>query len=223
MFLLRDGTGLRNMTLKGLSGEFTEADAFLIKRVTAGAFAALDPGWGPDDSTAWVGTKSPYIQNITNFGTKCVGLKVDGSLHNGGNQTIVCNDFTQILSDGIGFWASGGGKSELVSVFTYYNYIGYLAEDGSRVRSTNGNNSYGRYGAIADGVDVNVLSSSWRGIQLQERVGEEWGAIYGRAFRRDADGNILLSSTGAPRYVIARNPCVPSIACEFAVIIPYWS
>ena len=54
--------------------------------------------------------------------------------------------------------------------------------------------------AIADGVDVNVLSSSWRGIQLQERVGEEWGAIYGRAYRRDADGNILLSSTGAPRY-----------------------
>ncbi len=54
--------------------------------------------------------------------------------------------------------------------------------------------------AIADGVDVNVLSSSWRGIQLQERVGEEWGAIYGRAFRRDADGNVLLSSTGAPRY-----------------------
>ena len=54
--------------------------------------------------------------------------------------------------------------------------------------------------AIAEGVDVNVLSSSWRGIQLQERVGEEWGAIYGRAFRRDDAGNILLSSTGAPRY-----------------------
>ena len=151
MFLLRDGTGLRNMTLKGLSGEFTEADAFLIKRVTAGAFASLDPGWGPNDSTAWVGTKSPYIQNITNFGTKCVGLKVDGSLHNGGNQTIVCNDFTQILSDGIGFWATGGGKSELVSVFSYYNYIGYLAEDGARVRSTNGNNSYGTFGCIAKG------------------------------------------------------------------------
>jgi len=54
--------------------------------------------------------------------------------------------------------------------------------------------------AIADGVDVNVLSSSWRGIQLQERVGEEWGAIYGRAFRRDADGNMILSSTGNPLY-----------------------
>lgn len=57
-----------------------------------------------------------------------------------------------------------------------------------------------RVDAIADGIDVNVLSSSWRGIQLQERVGEEWGAIYGRAYRRDDAGNVLLSSTGSPRY-----------------------
>lgn len=54
--------------------------------------------------------------------------------------------------------------------------------------------------AIAPGVDVNVLSSSWRGIQLQERVGEEWGAIYGRAFQRDEAGNKILSSSGSPRY-----------------------
>lgn len=53
---------------------------------------------------------------------------------------------------------------------------------------------------IAEGIDVNVLSSSWRGIQLQERRGEEWGAIYGRAFRRDEAGNMILSSSGAPRY-----------------------
>ncbi len=54
--------------------------------------------------------------------------------------------------------------------------------------------------AIAPGTDVNILSETWRGIQLQERVGEEWGAIYGRAYRRDDAGNILLSSTGNPRY-----------------------
>ena len=54
--------------------------------------------------------------------------------------------------------------------------------------------------AIAPGTDVNVLSTTWRGIQLQERVGEEWGAIYGRAYRRNDAGEILLSSTGNPRY-----------------------
>ena len=53
---------------------------------------------------------------------------------------------------------------------------------------------------IADGVNTNILSETWRGIQLQERVGEEWGAIYGRAYKRDESGNIILSSTGNPRY-----------------------
>ena len=53
---------------------------------------------------------------------------------------------------------------------------------------------------ISDNSTTNVLSTSWRGLQLQEREGEEWGALYGRAFRRDDAGNILLSSTGAPRY-----------------------
>jgi hypothetical protein len=154
MFLLRDGTGLRNMTLKGLNGAFTVADQYLVKRVTAGAFVSLDPGWGPGDTTAWVGTKSPYIQNVTNFGTKCVGLKIDGDLHNGGNKTIVSNDFTQVLSDGIGLWVNADGKTEAVSVFTYYNYIGYLAENGGKIRATNGNNSYGTFGCIADGSDL---------------------------------------------------------------------
>jgi len=52
---------------------------------------------------------------------------------------------------------------------------------------------------IADGIDVNVLSSTWRGLQLQERVGEEWGAIYGRKYRRDDAGNMVLSSSGSPQ------------------------
>ena len=61
-------------------------------------------------------------------------------LHNGGNRSIVANDFTQVLSDGIGYWATNLGRSELVSVFTYYAHIGYLAENGGILRATNGNN-----------------------------------------------------------------------------------
>ncbi len=52
---------------------------------------------------------------------------------------------------------------------------------------------------ITSGIEVNSLSGTW-GLSLQERVGEEWGAIYGSAFRRDDQGRILLSSTGNPRY-----------------------
>ncbi|WP_272149026.1 SusC/RagA family TonB-linked outer membrane protein [Tenacibaculum aiptasiae] len=51
---------------------------------------------------------------------------------------------------------------------------------------------------IADGVDINILNS-W-GPQLQERVGEEWGAIYGNAYRRDTNGNKILTSNGLYEY-----------------------
>ena len=38
------------------------------------------------------------------------------------------------------------GRAELVSVFTYYAHMGYLAENGGAIRATNGNNSYGNFG-----------------------------------------------------------------------------
>ena len=154
MFLLRDGTGLRNFTLRGLSGTLGAINQYGTRRPTAGAYASLDPGWGVGDTAAWVGTKSPYIQNVSTFGTGCVGLKIDGNLHAGGNQTIVCNDFTQILSDGIGVWANGAGRTECVSIFTYYNHIGYLSTTGGKIRGTNGNCSYGTYGAVSEGFNI---------------------------------------------------------------------
>jgi hypothetical protein len=91
---------------------------------------------------------------VTTIGTGCVGQKVDGSLHNGGNRSIVSNDFTQVLSDGIGAWVLNNARAELVSVFSYYAHIGYLAQDGGVIRATNGNSSYGTYGTIADGIDA---------------------------------------------------------------------
>jgi len=154
MFYLRNGTGLRNCTLQGLTGTLGAANIYGTQRPTAGAYASLDPGWGPAHEDVWITNKSPYVQNVSTFGTGCVGLKVDGALHNGGNDSVVANDFTQILSDGIGFWVTNLGRSELVSVFTYYNHIGYLAENGGKVRATNGNNSYGKFGSVSEGGDA---------------------------------------------------------------------
>jgi hypothetical protein len=153
MFLLRDGTGVRNATLSGLTGTLGSANAYGTKRPSAGAYASLDPGWGPADTAVWINKRSPYVQGVTNFGTACVGIKVDGSLHDGGNDSIVANDFTQVLSDGIGAWVTNLGRAELVSVFSYYGHIGYLSENGGKIRGTNGNCSYGDQGAVAEGVD----------------------------------------------------------------------
>ena len=129
-------------------------NAYGTKRPTAGAFISLDPGWGANDKSTWITQKSPYIQNVTTIGTKCIGAKVDGELHAGGNDSIVANDFTQIVDDGIAIWVTNLGRAELVSVFTYYGHIGYLTESGGKIRATNGNNSYGDFGSVSEEVDL---------------------------------------------------------------------
>jgi len=154
LFYMRDTTGLRNMTLEGLDGTLNPPGVFdLYQRPTGGSFVSLDPGYGPDDDSCWINNRSPYIQGVTNIGSNCVGQKVDGSVHNGGLKSMTSNDFTQVLSDGIGAWILNNARAELVSVFTYYCAIGYLADAGGVIRAANGNNSYGTYGAIADGLD----------------------------------------------------------------------
>ncbi len=153
MFWVSNSTGLRNCTLSGLNGQLTDENSYSTKRPTAGAFVALNPGFGPYDSRVWVMTRSHYSQNVTMFGTGCTGAKIDSALHAGGNKSMVKNDFTTIISDGIGVWCTGADSlTELVSVFNYYGYAGYLAELGGRIRATNGNSSYGTYGVIAEGV-----------------------------------------------------------------------
>jgi len=155
MFYCRDATGVRNCTLTGLTGTLNPPNVADIFRLpTGGAYVSLDPGWGPADDRAWIINRSPYIQGVTTIGTGCVGQKIDGLLHNGGNKSIVSNDFTQVISDGIGAWVKDNGRAELVSVFTYYAHIGYLAQNGGVMRSLNGNCSYGRFGTIADGIDL---------------------------------------------------------------------
>lgn len=154
MFYVRDTTGIRNMTLKGLVGTLPALQQGQTYRIpTGGAFVSLDPGWGPADERTWIINRSCYVQNVTTFGTGAIGQKIDGLLHNGGNKSIVSNDFTQVISDGIGAWVQNGGRAELVSVFTYYAHIGMFAKDGGIIRATNGNSSYGDFGAVADGID----------------------------------------------------------------------
>jgi len=161
LFWMRDTTGLRQMTTDGLTGTLNPPGVYAqYQRPTGGSLVALDPGWGPADNRTWIVNRSPYIQGVTNIGTACVGQKIDGALHNGGNRSMVSNDFTQVLSDGIGAWVLNNARAELVSVFTYYCQVGYLAESGGVIRATNGNNSYGSFGAIAEGANPNEVPQS---------------------------------------------------------------
>jgi len=199
MFLMRDACGLRNMSLKGLDGELGAFNIYLTRRPTAGAYASLDPGWGPADTSIWITGRSPYVQNVSTFGHACAGLKVDGTLHSGGYKTIVANDFTQILSDGIGVWCNGDGKTEVVSVFTYYNHVGYLCTDGGKIRGTNGNCSYGQYGAAAESFDLTEtpISATVNNRYYDATAGEVFtnGSNLLRIFYSNAGQNYTTATT----------------------------
>ena len=205
MFYVRNGSGIRNMTLQGLTGVLGSPNQYLTSRPLGGSYVSLDPGNGQEDQTVWITSKSPYIQNVTTFGTGCVGLKVDGGLHDGGNRSIVANDFTQVLDDGIGAWITNGGLSELVSVFTYFNYIGYLSENGGKMRATNGNNSYGTFGSVAEGVTVaeTPISAQVDNQTEQAEIGvvhnngnEIMAIAYSNAGQNYSSANISVAGSG---------------------------
>jgi hypothetical protein len=187
MFYVRDTTGARDFTVKGLSGTLNPPNVFeLYRRPTGGSFFSLDPGWGTAHSDCWINNRSPYIQNVTTFGNNCIGQKIDGSLHDGGNKSIVSNDFTQVISDGIGAWALNNGRAELVSVFTYYAQIGMFAERGGVLRATNGNSSYGNFGAVADGNDP---AETPQYAEVNTRTGQ---AVVESAFAGEVNDEILI-------------------------------
>ena len=187
MFYLRDTTGVRNMTLSGLTGTLSPTNTILRdRRPTGGAFCSLDPGWGPNDESVWISSRSPYVQNVTTFGYAATGQKIDGALHNGGNKSIVSNDFTQVISDGVGAWVTNNGRAELVSVFTYYAHIGMYAENGGIIRATNGNSSYGNYGALSLGNDPTETPSF---ANINNRFNQ---AVVASAFAGEANDEILV-------------------------------
>ena len=81
-------------------------------------------------------------------------------LQSGGNRSMLANDFTQINDLGYGAVVINNAVSELVSVFTYYCYTGYLADKGSQIRSLSGNNSYGTYGLVSAGADPDEIPTT---------------------------------------------------------------
>ena len=202
MWLVRNACGVRNMTMNGLTGILPSTlNSFGTKRPTGGAYTSLDPGFGPNDSNAWVYSRSCYVQNCTMFGYAVVGARVDGALHAGGNRSMVANDYTCIIGDGLGWHTTGAGSlSELVSVFNYYSYAGYMAELGGRIRATNGNSSYGVYGVVAEGVDTTetpiygTLNNRYNPAQITNTVTDATNAVL-RVEYANAGSNYTNTST----------------------------
>lgn len=162
MFLLSNGSILNKMSFRNMTGWVPGATASDITTSTPkGIFVALNPN-------SAVTTKSPYIVECSAFGSGCIGALVDGSAQNSGYHSMLFYGYTVIADNGVGIWVKDGGRSEVVSCFTYYAYFGYAASGGGVMRSLNGNNSYGTWGATSFGfsADETPLTGALYGEQL---------------------------------------------------------
>ena len=70
-----------------------------------------------------------------------------------GNRSMLSNDFTQVNDLGYGIFATNGGLTEAVSMFTYYCHISYYSLNGAQIRSVGGSSAHGNFALIAEGSD----------------------------------------------------------------------
>jgi len=168
MFLMSNGSILNKMTFRGMTGwtpgGTTPSD--VTTSTIKGVVVRLNPA-------SPITHKSPYVLECSFIGSGGIGALIDGSVHATGAKTMIFHGYTVISDNGIGYWVKDGGKSEIVSCFTYYCYFGYTASGGGFIRALNGNNSYGTWGATSRGFDVNesALTGALVGQQLNFQYG----------------------------------------------------
>lgn len=182
MFLLSNGSILNKMTFVGMTGWVPGTTARDITTSTIrGVVARLNPA-------SPITTKSPYVLECSAIGTGLIGALVDGSVHTTGAKTMIFHGFTIISDNGVGYWMKDGGKAEIVSCFTYYCYFGYASTGGGHIRALNGNNSYGTWGAVSRGFDVNETPVTGQLIGRQLNFVYQGGTIN--------VGNVVTGPTG---------------------------
>ena len=154
LFRLSNGTIIQDLVLDGMGGYVPGTPAYAPENGTIGgvyfAFSAASP----------ITDKSPYIYNVTSFGSGATGALADGALHSTGNRSMLFHTYTAIHSDGLGIYARDNSNCEVISGFTYYCQIGYAATGGSKIRSLNSSNSYGEYGVYSAGFDASETPNS---------------------------------------------------------------
>ena len=187
MWLMNNATNLVQMTMKGLTG-------------TPGAGATGKAAVVSLDPSGSITTASPYIQNCSSVNANATGIQIDGLLHSAGNKSILANDFTQINSDGKGCHALGGGRGEMVSVFTYYNAISFHAQSGGFIRALNCSSGYGEQGAVADGTlaSETAVSVAARGEMLKYAT----AGFIGAATESDVADSVSTSGTPTAARIV---------------------
>ena len=107
------------------------------------------------DRTTIENAKTTIQTGVINYLNAGGGLLIN--IEQGGNKSMLANDFAMINDLGYAILATNGGVTEQVSTFTYYCWTHYWALNGGQIRSVAGSNAYGQYALRASGYDVTEL------------------------------------------------------------------
>jgi hypothetical protein len=212
MWQLGDGALLNKMHFIGLTGfqAYLLDDKDIENSTIGGVYVAFDP------ATPIV-VKSPYVIECTAKSSGSVGAIVDGSIHATGIKSMVFHGYTIISDLGVGFWMKDNGKAEIVSCFTYYCHIGYAATGGGKIRALNGNNSYGTYGSLSSGynVDEDTLTGNLYGNTLFYTPTSLTGGDF------DKGDTITGATSGATGTVTNFQPTADKIYYTLTSVTPF--
>ena len=175
MFRCNSGTYIDGFTFAGLKASGTRGGHYVDTDATYGL--PTNQGWVASFYPGCTITKSPYVNNCTNFADSGInnssfnpnnhggtggdttsaptggGILVDGSVPdvNSPLRSFVINEFTQINLDGPGLLVCNNGYVQAVSFFGIFCHYHAKALSGGQINMEVGTTNFGRYGLIADG------------------------------------------------------------------------
>jgi len=211
MFMMADGAIVTDLTCQGLTGQLTASPYIVgdttnvtgILRNTAGTWpsATASGAYFSLDPASTITSKSPYVINVTVFGTNAVAVYANGADQASGNKSFLISNFSSIIDNGIGVWARNQARVEEISSHTYYAYIGYCAETGAMIRSQLGSTTYGTFGAVASDLDPTDTGTSGTVSQISATVGNTL-TIQGLS-KVPRPGNVIVITGYSTQLVIA--------------------
>jgi hypothetical protein len=181
LFELNSGSFIQNLTLTG-----TQAGTY-----SAGDPNTLDPdlpkrqGWNFAFYDNCVITKSPYIQNCTNFSDSQIvnnsnfdphnpaggqggdltneptggGLLIDGSVPNSASplRSMVCDSYTHVGLNGPGILVTNNGYLQATSSYAFFNKYHIKARNGGQANLAASTTDFGEKALVADGKSTSAI------------------------------------------------------------------
>jgi hypothetical protein len=188
MFRCNSGTYISNITFVGMKADTTGADPHPIDAYNVSTNPTGLPsyqGWIFGFLPGAVITKSPYIQNCTNFtdsqidnsseyNTNTVPYGTAGDLTSeftGGGiiidgakpaftsklRSMVADSFTQVGLKGPGIFVTNNGYTQLTSSYSFFGHYHLKAHNGGQANLAASTTDFGDYALVADGKSPNAI------------------------------------------------------------------